>query len=56
MQVNNRPHEPNTAEEDGKVIMDVIKLLAARRSESDDRDDDHVGLSEALTLTHHWNF
>lgn len=55
MRISNRPHEPNNAEDDGKVTMDVIKPLAARRSEGDDRDHDDVGPSETLTLTNRWN-
>ena len=56
MRANSRPHKPNTAQDDGKVIMNVINLFVARGPKGTDRDyDDDLARREAFIMTHRSN-
>ena len=54
--VINEPHDPTTAEDDDKVIMNMIKRFVARGPKGENRNPDgDVASSDALILMHHPN-
>ena len=54
--VINEPHDPTTAEDDDKVIMNMIKLFVARGPKGENRNPvEDVASSDALILMHHPN-